>query len=263
MTATFEQIVAQAPSQTDGAALFVYGLERLGPSDNPDWLMRQLNWRRGAYQRLGRPLVFWVPDYLLPLIARGAPDFGAWTSGLFEFTAPESEALLHQLALADTWLVASLTRQEKEERRRLLLGLLDEYRGDEPATRRAQARLYGELGLLDLATGDYRAAREKFGQALTMLQQIGDRAGAAATFYQLGFLAWELGRREPGLRLVALCYLIDRAIGHGDTPGDLRNLQELAARLGYSPPQLEALLQEVSAAYQTDGGRGLAAAAFD
>jgi len=225
--------------------------------------MRQLNWRRGAYQRLGRPLVFWVPDYLLPLIARGAPDFGAWTSGLFEFTAPESEALLHQLALADTWLVASLTRQEKKERRRLLLGLLDEYRGDEPATRRAQARLYGELGLLDLATGDYRAAREKFGQALTIFQQIGDRAGAAATFYQLGFLAWEMGRREPGLRLLVLSALILQALGHAHLRRVGPTVNQLIAQLNYSPPQLEALLQEVSAAYQTDGGRGLVAAAFD
>jgi len=53
-----------------------------------------------------------VPDYLLPLIARGAPDFWAWTSGLFEFTAPETvrEALLHQLELPEAWLVVSLTR---------------------------------------------------------------------------------------------------------------------------------------------------------
>jgi len=184
-----------------------------------------------------------------------------------------------------------------------LLGLLDEYRGDEPATRRAQARLYSELGLLDLATGDYRAAREKFGQALTMRQQIGDRAGAAATwhglatidlnegdyraarekfgqaltmrqqigdragaaatFAQLGILAAQGGRAEPGLRLLVLSALILQALGHADLRRVEPWVNQLIAQLNYSPAQLKALLQEVAAAYQADGGRGLVAAAFD
>lgn len=72
------------------------------------------------------------------------------------------------------------------------------------------------------------------------------------------FLGWV--RRiftVEGLRLIALCYLIDRAIGHADTESDFRNLVAWAAPLHYTPDQLALLLQEVAAAYQADQGQGL------
>jgi hypothetical protein len=48
---------------------------------------------------------------------------------------------------------------------------------------------------IDLNRGDYdHQAAEKFQISLKIKQEIGDRAGEAATFYQLGFLAKELGK---------------------------------------------------------------------
>src|SRR5262249_19088035 len=47
-----------APGQ--GNPLFVYGLESVMPSTDPYRALGQLNERRGRYQQLARPVVFWV-----------------------------------------------------------------------------------------------------------------------------------------------------------------------------------------------------------
>ncbi len=42
------------------------------------------------------------------------------------------------------------------------------------------------LASIDLEKGDYEAARENFGKAMKIVQQIGDRTGEAATWHSLG-----------------------------------------------------------------------------
>ena len=118
------------------------------------------------------------------------------------------------------------------------------------------------LASIDLRKGDYEAARENFEKAMKIRQQIGDRAGEAATFYQLGFLANSQGRAQEGLRLVALCCLIDACIGHGDTKSDFKSLSGMASELKYGLEQLDALIKEVSESYAKDRGQSLLAAAF-
>ena len=129
------------------------------------------------------------------------------------------------------------------------------HRAGEAATRH-------QLATIDLRQGNYAAARDQFTQALTIRQQLGDRYGEAATWYQLGVLAKALGKPSEGLRLVALCYLIDQAIGHADTDSAWRALAEMASELNYTQEQMETLLQQVAEAYEADRGHGLLEAAF-
>lgn len=100
----------------------------------------------------------------------------------------------------------------------------------------AAAAVHG-LATLALEQGDYPTARTEFERSLAIRQALGDRAGEAASFFQMGALAVRMGREEQGLRLVALCYLIDREIGHGDTETDFENLAKLASRLNYDQAQ--------------------------
>ena len=118
------------------------------------------------------------------------------------------------------------------------------------------------LATIDVYVGDYAAAREKFQKSLEIKQEIGNRAGEAATFFQLGALAWELGRLVEGARLVALCYLIDQSIGHGDTESDFRNLTAMASQLNYTQEQFDSMLQQVDESYQADRGQSLLRDAF-
>src|SRR5207302_875115 len=95
------------------------------------------------------------------------------------------------------------------------------------------ANTWHQMASIDLHEDNYAAAGEKFQKALEMRQQIGNPVGEAATFYQLGMLALETGRSEEGVRLVALCFLIDQSIGHGDTESDFRALSGMASHLNY------------------------------
>ncbi len=88
---SLQQALADAPPHSP---VFLYGLERLLPIDEKklqDRTLQQLNWRRSAYARLKRPLVIWLSDAALSLLAQGAPDFYDWYSGFYEFDVPEEE----------------------------------------------------------------------------------------------------------------------------------------------------------------------------
>jgi tetratricopeptide (TPR) repeat protein len=128
--------------------------------------------------------------------------------------------------------------------------------------RAGEAPTWHNLASIDLREGAYSAARQKFEQALRMRQAIRDRAGEAVTWAQLGFLAIQTDQAPRGVRLVALCYLIDQAIGHGDTNRAFRHLSAACHQLGYDQDQLDAMLAEAANAYQSDRGRTLLAQAF-
>ena len=123
------------------------------------------------------------------------------------------------------------------------------------------ATLHG-LATIDAQQDDYDAARAGFHRALDIRQAIADRAGEAATWHQLGFLAAAQGRRAEGARLVALCFLIDQSIGHGDAEKTFAALVGLASELQYTQEQFAAMLREVAEAYARERGQGLLRAAF-
>jgi tetratricopeptide (TPR) repeat protein len=123
--------------------------------------------------------------------------------------------------------------------------------------RAGESATWHQLATIDVHEGDHAAAREKFHKALEIKQAIGDRAGEAQSLYQIGFLAHKMGRGHLGARLVAICFLIDQAIGHGKAESDFRSLSALCSQLGYDQAQFDAMLTEARAAYQGDRGRTL------
>jgi tetratricopeptide (TPR) repeat protein len=129
--------------------------------------------------------------------------------------------------------------------------------------RAGEAATWHQLASIDVNVGDYEAAREKFQRSLEIKQQIGDRYGEAATFYQLGMMAAEKGKLREGINLVALCFIIDHSIGHGDVENDFQAVAGMAQQLGYNQEQLNELLQEVALAYGADRGAGLLKEAFE
>jgi hypothetical protein len=90
-----------------------------------------------------------------------------------------------------------------------------------------------------------------------MRQQIGNRAGEAATWSQLGALATATGDLRKALQLAGLCFLIDREIGHGKADNDFRAVAQLAGRLDLTPEQLAAELESVARTYAQDRGASL------
>jgi tetratricopeptide (TPR) repeat protein len=125
-----------------------------------------------------------------------------------------------------------------------------------------EAATWHQLASIDLEESDYPAAREKFAKALATRQAIGDRAGEAASFFQLGLVACKLGHSHDGAQLIAICFLIDRAIGHGDARSAFRSLAALCKSLGYDQARLDAVLEEAGREHVRDRGRVLIERAF-
>ncbi len=120
----------------------------------------------------------------------------------------------------------------------------------------------GNLGFLLQLQGDYAAARPYLERALAARQKLGDRYQEGVLFFILGKMAAQQDRLAEGVRLVALCVLIDRSIDHPDTANDQQALEQIMAPLGYTQQQVDALLEDVGHAYAADRGWGLLTAAF-
>jgi tetratricopeptide (TPR) repeat protein len=123
--------------------------------------------------------------------------------------------------------------------------------------RAGEVATWHNLGTIDLRQGEYGTARQKFEKSLKINQQIGDRAGEAATWRVLGSLAASQNKVTLGLRLTALSCLIYQAIGHADANSCSQQVIELASQLGYTPEQLNVLLQELGKSYELDRGASL------
>ncbi len=61
---------------------------------------------------------------------------------------------------------------------------------------------------------------------------------------------------------MAVCWLIDQSIGHGDADSDFKSLSDLCRKLGYDQTAFDAMMQRTTESYQKDRGRSLLKAAF-
>jgi tetratricopeptide (TPR) repeat protein len=193
-----------AAAAGDGDPLFVYGLSEAMPSPAPRRILAQLNERRGQYQKLNRPLVFWLPEYAVQLVARDAPDFWAWRSGVYAFYLPPNQktALFEQEVRDMDWTVQwNLDRAAKEARLHLLRGLLDEYAGEQEEAQRARAETLRKLADLEETLVGYEAARPRLQETLSIYERLGDRRGVAVTQGQLAYLLQLRGDYEEAERL--------------------------------------------------------------
>jgi tetratricopeptide (TPR) repeat protein len=176
-------------------AIFVYGLERSIPSKEAyPPVLSSLNLSRELFLRqVPCPLVLWLPDYALTALARKAPDFWAWRSGLYEFapereTADESLATVRGEAIHTT---ESLSEQAKRERLVMLKGLLDDYRelGDGPRAQAARAHILSEIGLLHGMLGEWTEATQAHKESLIISRDLEDGEGEAVALHNLAFIA--------------------------------------------------------------------------
>jgi hypothetical protein len=178
-----------------GGSLHICGLEhQMSYGDRHPAVLNHLNLARDRFRALGCPVVFWLREDALTRVARGAPDFWAWRSGVFEFEPDPGlarAAYEGQPRDGSTPAWWNLPAEEKATRRIVLEGLLEDYLAmgrDDPApqVQRAQADLYLELGRLYYNAGRADNAIHNLGQALTLFRAVGSRLGEANTLQAIG-----------------------------------------------------------------------------
>ncbi len=220
-------------------AIFVHGLECSIPSREAyPPLLSALNLKRELFrQEVPHPLLLWLPDYALTALARKAPDFWAWRSGLYEF-APEREAAEQSLGVLlgeEIHITESLSEQVKRERLVMLKGLLDDYRelGNSLHEQEARANLLTEIGMVHGMLGEWSEAKPAFQETLTVARNLRDEWSEAGALHNLGRVADEEGDGETARRFYDESLEIKKRLGNESGASiTLNNLGMLAQEQG-------------------------------
>ncbi len=231
-----EQISIKLREAPKNCVVFVYGLEKLVPSESDEFgvkILLAMNWRRRCFQELDCPMVFWIPEYLERLIATKAPDFWDWRSGVFRFQIPKEFELETLSALAGMD-VSNLTLSEKKEQIDMFESLYAEYsKGEESASKLALADVALSLGELYFSLGRYNDAEKMFQKALRLARELHRRDIEARTLNNLGILSFEQGRYGDAMRYFENALKIAKELGKkAEVATTLGNLGNLAAQQG-------------------------------
>ena len=190
-------------------AVFVIGLETGIPYDQPNSrTLAELNLGRDLFPRdVPGPLVIWLPDYAVTAVARFAPDFWAWRSGVFEFTSGEAERgaattlVVHEGP--DDAALWNLPWEAKLLRRRQLESLLDDYSDlpDDDRVDAERAAILRDLGAICQATPDPACALDYYHQALRIFERLGNMLERAETLGGIADVSESRGQLDEALRI--------------------------------------------------------------
>ncbi|MDZ8264165.1 tetratricopeptide repeat protein, partial [Nostoc sp. ChiQUE01b] len=190
-----EQLAKITKETNKKLVLLIRNLEKsigvFGDEDYPP-VLQDLNFIRDSYRKtVPHPLLFILPDYAISRLAKFAPDFWAWKSGLFRFKTTE---LTRDRAIANTLdadtNIERLPTPEQQERIDLLHGLLMEYNptGEIPSPEHLRncCNILNELGKAYLSQYKPIKAREYLEKAGKIAQQFPDYSLEIEIINQLG-----------------------------------------------------------------------------
>jgi tetratricopeptide (TPR) repeat protein len=158
--------------------LIVRGLEKsIGVFGEYPPVLQDLNFVRDAYRRtVPHPILFILPDYAITRLARFAPDFWAWKSGIFRFktTQATKDYAIAQTANADNAIgITRLATPEEQERIDLLERLLMDYKptGHQATSDNVRkcSNILHQLGVAYLNQNNPEKAREYLEEAVKLL----------------------------------------------------------------------------------------------
>ena len=190
----------------DRGPLFVVGLERIFDSGQRDAFLGNLNLARSDWpEYAARPVVFWVPTWILGDLLRGAPDFFDWRSDTIFF--PSDRRVMRDL---QHWITPDRTyagdgHLDVEERRRRvdeLKSRLNLYEGsDDPSTLRVVGSWLDELGdhLYFMGKVD-EALRIRQEEELPLYERLGDMRSRAITLRKVADILSARGDPDEALR---------------------------------------------------------------
>lgn len=188
-----EDVLGYALSQLGSrlpAALFVVELENSLPSDGPRPALRLLNVAREKWQQsFAYPIVFWLPDYAVTLLATEAKDFWAWRSHQFEFVAelPEPAAAGSARFAGGLDDALNLDADRKQFRMAELRERINAAGADPDSEMAIHVVVWlNELGVLLTALGNLDEAETIHRRSLEIDEKLGRIEGVAASYGNLG-----------------------------------------------------------------------------
>ncbi len=217
-------------------AVCVYGLENsLREQSQSSPMLGRLNHERDLLrQSIPAALLIWLPDFALDYVARGAPDFWAWRSGVYEFQT--DSALWHMESIVafgdhDAVSLDSLSWEDKQKeivRLEELLRTSQALTQQDKQIKQTNRRLLNQLGFLYKSLGRQDKALDRYQKSLKLAQNLGNRAGEGATLNNLSQIYRARGDYDTALRYLEESLAIQRAIGDRAGKGvTLNNLSQI------------------------------------
>lgn len=212
----------------------VYGLEKsINELQEASPVLGRLNNDRDLLRRaVPVPLLIWLPDFALDFIARGAPDFWAWRSGVYEFATERTlwrQESIHQAMTSDALTISSLSQQEKSAEIAHLKELLRTAQNLPRQGKREGfliASIMDQLGLIYLSLGRWEEATAVHQENLQALTVLDDKGFITIALHRLAILAHNRGDLAEAERLYRQS--LGMAEDMGDKNGIAGTLHQLA-----------------------------------
>ena len=217
-------------------AVCVYGLEySLREQGQNSPVLGRLNHDRDLLrQSVPAALLIWLPDFALDYVARGAPDFWAWRSGVYEFQTDSTLWQIESIAAFsdhDAVSLGSLSWKDKQKeifRLEELLRTSQALARQDKQVKQTNCRLLHRLGFLYESLGRQSEALDRYQQSLKLANALGDRVGEGTTLNNLSQIYHARGDYNGRAKYLEEALVIRRAIG--DRAGEgvtLNNLSQI------------------------------------
>ncbi|MFY9822870.1 MAG: tetratricopeptide repeat protein [Thermoanaerobaculia bacterium] len=229
-----EEILRLSPPLVSEDVLFVLGFERSIPAevDFPPALVK-LNLVRERFRNLPCPLVIVLPDYALTQLARQAPDFWAWRSGVFEVSVQTTELATifqREVSLSDRDL-QSLSPERIRGHLDILREVLAEYEVREHSeSERLSLSMQIAADLRSL--GELERAQTYAERALDLARKLRDLPAEAKALDLLAVVLTDLGHYEEALGVARQAVEAFRALAREEEPGPSEGLAMSLSNLG-------------------------------
>jgi tetratricopeptide (TPR) repeat protein len=188
VTDPLDAVLAQLPQEGDEPVM-ILGLEKSVPSSvqfHP--VLQSLNLSRPEWPRkLARAVVLWVPEYLLALLGREAPDFLDWRSDTLFFLReqePGLEIFDSAAVFSKMESLSALDRRRRIEELRSRLASLPDLK--DSASRNAYASWSYELAIHFFMMGKEEETEATLQRALELLDSRGNEALTGPILVLLG-----------------------------------------------------------------------------
>jgi len=182
------------------SVVFIFGAEEAiaADVDTKRLFFDCLNWQRDKLREtIVCPLVIWLPEFALRILALEAPDFWAWRSGIYHLE-PEPIWILKdakELLMGDASEYGVLTYQEKIRRLQQFKALLEDYER-QPFEKESESELLGirfnllhDAGIVSFSLANYKDAKQYLLQGLKMAERLKDKEPFFLSFLGLSVVS--------------------------------------------------------------------------
>ena len=186
------------------SVLFIFGAEEAiaADVDTRRLFFDCLNWKRDKLREtIACPLVIWLPEFALRILALETPDFWAWRSGIYHLE-PEPVGILRdakELLKVGTSEYDVLTYQDKIKRLQQFKALLEDYEKhqfegkQESELLEIQFDLLQEAGMISFSLANYKDAEQYFIQGLKIAERLKDNERFFLSFSRLSLVSAHQG----------------------------------------------------------------------